>query len=80
MAFVEMVPSLSGEILSHFYTNNNLLAQKLTKLEQFKENLLKFQKEIAQHLNNICLSIHDHFTYTKQCISLLISKLINIAP
>ena len=29
--------SISGEILPHFYVKNNFLAQKLTKLEHFKE-------------------------------------------
>ena len=29
--------SNSGEILPHFYVNNTFLAQKLTKLEHFKE-------------------------------------------
>ena len=43
--------SFSDEILPHLYVKNVFLAQKLTKLEQFKENLSKFDKEIAQHLN-----------------------------
>ena len=59
--------SLSGEVLHNFYVMNIFLAQKLTKLEQFKENLSKFQKEIAQTLNNkflnILWSILDPFTY-----------------
>ena len=29
--------SISGEILPHFYVKNTFLAQKLTKLEHFKE-------------------------------------------
>ena len=43
--------SLSSKILSNFYVKNIFLAQKLTKLEQFKENLSKFQHEIVFYLN-----------------------------
>ena len=49
--------SLSGEILPHFYVKNIFLAQKLTKLEQFIENLSTFQKEIAKNLKNKFLNI-----------------------
>ena len=31
--------SISGEIIPHFYVKNTFLAQKLTKLEQFIENI-----------------------------------------
>ena len=45
--YYECYHSLSSVILPHFYVNNVFLAQKLTKLEQFKENLSNFQKEIT---------------------------------
>ena len=70
--------SISGEILPHIYVKNIFLDQKLTKLEQFKENLSNFQKEIAQTFNKKLLyglwSILDPFTYRIQSTCLLISK------
>ena len=74
--------SLSSKILPHFYVNNILLPQKLTKLEQFIENHSKFQKEINQNLNKTFLiilwSILDPFTYTLQstCFTQFISILL----
>ena len=74
----KVVPILFGEILPHFYVRNIFLAQKLTKLEQFRENLSKFQKEIAQTVNNKFLTIMwptlDPFTHKIQSICLLITK------
>ena len=76
--FYKWYHSLSGEILPHFYVKNIFLAQKLTKLEQFKENLSKFQEEITQTLNNkflnILWSILDPFTYKIQSTCSLISQ------
>ena len=43
--------SISGEILPHFYVKNTFLAQKLTKLEHFKEtheNLIEKSLEIQK--------------------------------
>ena len=47
--------SISGEILPHFYVKKTFIAQKLTKLEHFKEipenfveNLSKYKKSNLQ--------------------------------
>ena len=63
--------SNSGEILPHFYVKNTFLAQKLTKLEHFKEitenfieKSLKIQKIIS---TNVCWSFFETFCHVKQC-------------
>ena len=40
--------SLSSKMLPHFYVKDIFLAQKLQKLEEFKENLSKFQKKLLK--------------------------------
>ena len=61
--------SISGEILPQFNVKNNFLAQKLTKIEHFKEILenvieksLKIQKI---KYTNICWSFIETFCHVK---------------
>ena len=45
--------SIAGEILPHFYEKNTFLAQKLTMLEHFKENLSHDRMKISQSIIQI---------------------------
>ena len=63
--------SISSEILPHFYVKNICLAQKLTKLEHYKEireNLIEKSLKIQKFKStNVCWSFFDTFYYVKQC-------------
>ena len=61
----------SSEILPHFDVKNAFLAQKLRKLEHFKEIAEHFiEKSLKNSQNQIykyCWSFFDTFCHVKQC-------------
>ena len=49
LAYYTWYQCFCGEILPHFHVKNIFLAQKLTKLQHFKENPSKEHNEISEN-------------------------------
>ena len=58
---------ISGEILPHFDAKNTFLAQKLIKLEHFKEIPEKLIEKQKIKSTNVCWSFFETFCHVRQC-------------
>ena len=67
-------------ILLHLYIKNIVLAQKLTKLQHFKENSSHFQKESSQNLTCTMKEYVCNLLEIELCVFVLKEGVIDIFP
>ena len=71
LAYYKWHQCFSSEILLHFHVNNICLAQKLTKLQHFKEiteNLIEKSLKIQTIKSiNVCWSFFETLNHVKEC-------------
>ena len=79
LAYYEWYQCVFGKILPHFYVNYIFLAQKLTKLHNFRENPSKNHQKISQNekiqIRNVPWSWWPTFQQQKQGMFNDINKL-----